>query len=83
MGPGHLLSLTLPWGMAAVNSVMARNERLGNWWNLRELLKEDVLFMVFVDVTLIRFSRYSLNLSMSFLLGRIKSWAGQRRNMGM
>lgn len=80
MDQGHLLS---PWGVATVNSVMARNEKLGNWRKLKELLKENMLFMVFGDVTLIQFSRYLLSLYVSFLLKRIESWAGQRRSMGM
>lgn len=65
-----------------MNAVMARNERLGNWRKLGELLKEDMLFMMF-DATLIQFSRYLLTLCVSFPLERIESQAGQRRNMGI
>lgn len=83
MDPGNLLSLTSLRGMAAVNSVMARNETLGNGRKLKELLKENMLFVVFGDVTLVQFSRYLLSLYRSFLLGRVESWAGQRRSMGM
>lgn len=83
MDPGNLLSLTSLRGMAAVNSVMARNERLGNRRKLKEPLKESMLFVVFGDVTLVQFSKYLLSLYRSFLLGRIESWAGQRRSMGM
>lgn len=48
-----------------------------------ELIKEDTPFMLFDDVSWIQFSRYSLSLCASFLLERMESWGGPRRNLGM
>lgn len=48
-----------------------------------ELIKEDMPFMLFDDVSWIQFSRYSLSLCASFLLERMESWAEPRGNLGM
>lgn len=71
MDPAFLRPFMSLWGLASVNSGMARNERLGNWRKLRELLKEAMLFVVFGGASLIQFSSYLLSLCVSFLLERI------------
>ena len=52
------------------------NEKLGKWRKLRELIKGDMLFMLFGGISLVQFDGHWLSLCVPFLLERIESQAG-------
>ena len=77
--PLHTLSNIRPY--QSLFDISVFNEKLEKWRKLRELIKEDMFFMLFGGISLVQFDRPWLSPCVSFLLERMESQAGQGQNL--